>query len=430
MASAETANLERARILALANSRALAQYNMQIRSGILDERYQLYSMLPSLSAEYNASMSYLDKNWGFVNPVDTFSSNAAFAISQVIFQGGKSFIQKAISAIATESVRLSALAEYYNVLDAADSAYYAALEAAAGLEAAESSLNTAVLSLSIAEIRQSGGMLNQGDYLRAHADKEDRENSRNQARRNLALYRAKLKILTGLDETTELEQIDFNAYENAITRLAGISDEDAGALYNELHKLVMRANPSIARAALGNQRAEKNLTLTKRDYLPTISATVFSTGFQYSTAAGFSSTASGGVTIRGSIPIDFWVTTNRIEKSKIARDSAALDFANVEIQLETDLQSALINAIAQAELVLSSRRSLQYTEKHFEYVMERYRLSQSSVSDLGEASSLLINSRNSLIKASYGFQQSLSKLRSLCACDDEEIMARIRSAEY
>ena len=50
IAFAEIINLEQARILALANSRSLAKYNMAIRSSVLDEKNHLFSMLPSLSA--------------------------------------------------------------------------------------------------------------------------------------------------------------------------------------------------------------------------------------------------------------------------------------------------------------------------------------------------------------------------------------------
>jgi outer membrane protein TolC len=317
------------------------------------------------------------------------------------------------------------------VLDAVDNAYYAVLEAAANLEAAESSLETAALSLSIAEIRQANGMINQGEYLRALADKETRENARNQARRTLTISMTRLKNLTGLNDTElgrqvlELDAIDFSSYESVIRRLAGISDEEADDLYDEFHAILMAANPSLAKAVLNTQRAEKNLSIARRDYSPTISATVFSTALNYSTANDFSHTSAGGVTIRGSIPLDFWVMANRIEKSKIARDSAALDYISAANSLETELQSALLNAITQAESVLSSRRSLEYTEKHFEFVMERYRLSHGSVSDLNEASSLLITSQNNHARASYGFLQSLSQLHSLGAIDDEERLLKI-----
>ncbi|MDR0302691.1 MAG: TolC family protein [Treponema sp.] len=415
---AQALNLEQARVLGLANSRSLARYELSIRSSILDEKNQLYSMLPSVSAGYSASMNYL-KDWELLNPVDTFSAGATFSITQIIFQGGKSFIQKAISAIATESVRIDALAEYFNVIDSTDNAYYAVLEAAATLEAEESSLQAAKLALSIAQIRQESGMINQGDYLKALSDMESRENSYNQARRNLALSTAKLKTLTGISGTIELEPVDFSAYEDVLAYLAGISDEDADGLYEDFWKKVTASNPAFAKSSLNSQRAEKNYTLTIRDYAPTITATIFGTGLNYSTANGFGTTSTGGVSIRGTIPVDFWLLNNKLEKSKIALDNAAHDYKNTELSLETDLQTALLNTFAQAGSVLSARRSLEYTEKHFEFVMERYRLLQSSVSDLGDASTLFINSRNSHIRNSYSFLRSLSKLRSLTALDDE-----------
>jgi outer membrane protein TolC len=438
-AFSQTVNLEQARTLALANSRSLARYNLAIRSSVLDERSQLYSMLPSISAGYSASMNYMYKEWEFVNPVDTLAAGLDIAITQKIFEGGKNFIQKAIGAIATESVRKEALAEYFNVLDAADNAYYAALEAAATLEAEELSLRSALAGLAVAEIRQGSGMINRGDFLKALADKEARENSRDQARRALSLNRMKLKALTGIETSVGLELVNFDAYEDLIRILAGISDEEADALYDRFWKLLVQSNPSLARAALNSQRAERNLSLAKRDFSPTISATVFSGGINYSAAsrlaaiasapdspaAGFAFPSSGGLTIRGSIPLDFWVMSNKIEKSRIARDSSALDYKNAEINLETELQSALLNAFAYAGTVIHSRLSLEYVEQHFEYVNERYRLSQSSISDLGDAATLLINSRNSHIKARYGFLQALSKLRSLGAIDDEQKLMKI-----
>jgi len=55
---AQTLNLEQSRSLALAASRSLAKYEMAIRTSILDERNQFYSMLPSVSADYSVSSYY------------------------------------------------------------------------------------------------------------------------------------------------------------------------------------------------------------------------------------------------------------------------------------------------------------------------------------------------------------------------------------
>jgi len=415
-------NLEQARLMALANSRSLARYEMAIRTSVLDERNQLYSMLPQVSADVRASMFYF-RDWEFVNPADNFSLGASFSITQIIFQGGKSFIQRAISEIATESIRIDAMAEYFNVLDAIDNAYYAVLEAGAAMAAEEVSLEAAILGHSIAEIRHSGGIINQGDYLRALTEKESRQNSYNQARRNYALNMTRFRNLTGITETVELEPINFNVYEDIILYLAGISDEGSNELYSAVWDVMSNSNPSLAKAVLGNRRAQMNHSLTLRDYSPVISATIFSSSFNF--IPGFNSDSHGGVTIRGSIPVDFWVMNNRIERSRIIRDSAALDFENAESSLEQELRNALSNIYIQAGAVISSRRSLEYSERHFEFVQERYRLSLSSVSDFYEVSSLLINSRNNLNRASYSFLQSLSRLRSLCAIDNEEELLRI-----
>jgi outer membrane protein TolC len=422
--SAETIDLEQARVLALASSRDLAQLNLNLQTSELNEKEQLYSMLPSVSANYSASMSYLDNNWAFTNPIDTLRVGVNISISQTIFQGGRSLINKAIREIATESVRNNAMIEYFRVLDRVDSAYYSALEAAASLEAAESSLQSATLSLSMAEIRLANGMLNQGDYLRVLADKESRESSRNQARRTLALNLSTLNNLIGLGEAPELSQIDFSAYEEVIQYLAGISDEEFSALYGRLLNTISRANPTLVSAALARQQAEYSYTLSKREYVPAIRATV-SSGLSWSTSGGFSTSPTGSISITGNIPLDFWVMSNNQEKSKITYDLALMTYVDRQKQVETDLYSSLLTAITQAESVLSSRRTLDYVERSFEYTMERYRLSQASVLEYVEASSSLITNSNNYIRSSYGFLRSLSTLRSLTVMDDEEMLIKL-----
>jgi outer membrane protein TolC len=123
--------------------------------------------------------------------------------------------------------------------------------------------------------------------------------------------------------------------------------------------------------------------------------------------------------------LDFWVFNNQIENSVNALDRALLGYADTESSIGQELRNALFNLLTQAGVVLSSRRSLEITERHFEFVMERYRLSISSVAELNEATTLLINSRNNLNRATFSFLQSLSRLRSLCALDDEDQLIRI-----
>ncbi|MDR1319466.1 MAG: TolC family protein [Treponema sp.] len=420
----ENLSLEQARALALANSQSLAKYRLAVRSGVLDERSQLYANLPSLSLNAGASVNLWDpEGMPQENLSDSFNASAGVSVSQKIFEGGKSLVLRDIYSINTEITRKDALAEYFTVLDSADRAYYAVLEAGANLAEEESSLETAALSLSIAELRRESGMIGPGDYLKALADKETREASRNQARRTLSLNAAKLKSLTGFGETPRPEAVDFAGYEETIRRLSAIPDEKIEALYAEFWSILAAKNPGLAKAGLSGARAEKNLSLAKRDYSPSLSAS-FSTGLSYTRLTGPEAN-SGRLSLSGSIPLDYWVTANNVEKSRIARDSAAVDYRAAESSLETELLGVLLDAITQAGSVVSSRRAWEYAEKHFEYVMELYRLSRNSVSELSDASSLVSSSRGGLIRAQYGFLRALSDLRSLGALEDERELLRL-----
>jgi outer membrane protein TolC len=174
----------------------------------------------------------------------------------------------------------------------------------------------------------------------------------------------------------------------------------------------------FARSALSTQIAEKNITLAKRDYAPSISASFSTGGLSYSPQRG-TTNGGGSFSISGSIPLDCWAKANSVKKSKLSRDQSNLDYVSAENDLALDLQTNLLNLLSQAETVLSSRRSCEYAEKHFEYVMELYRLGQNSVSELSDATALVSSNRNQRIRSEYGFLSALSKLRSLGAFSSE-----------
>jgi outer membrane protein TolC len=265
-------------------------------------------------------------------------------------------------------------------------------------------------------------MMNRGDYLRALSEKETAENSRNRARRDLSLSKTKLSALTGLAELPAPEAVDFGVYEPLFVVLYSIEDEKIDVLSGTLWNRAAAANPALLNAGLSGRNAEYNYSLSKRDFSPTISAS-FSTGFNF-TSRG-TEFSPGRFSLSGSIPLDVWVTANSAEKKKIARDSAALGYLDSASSLQTELKTALLDIISQAGTVLSSRRSREYAEQHFEYTMELFRLSGNSVSDLSDASALLNTSRSQLIQAQYAFLSGLSKLRSLCGILDEEELTKL-----
>jgi len=433
-ANAQTViNLDAARLLAVTNSQSLAQADVSIQRALLSERSHFYSLFPSITSRYSISADYLGTDRAgdpqFLNPLDTFKAGISLSMGYSLQLGGGDFIQRTINQISTERTRISALKEYFSVLDTVDRAYYTILKSIADLQSAESSLEAANRTLTVAQVRFNNGMMNQIDYLSAQADRESSENSRNQLQRALSLNMINLKDLIGVQGDLVLEPVDFDKYDEVLRRLAAISNEDADLLFMELWNIMTANNPDLRSAALSNQSAELTYTNSVRSrYAPSLSVSLgFGDILSYSSTDGFSgpSRYSGSISIGGTIPIEVWKETNWLESQRITRDNTLDSYSTTLRTSQNSLLSALYGILNQANTVLSSRRSLEIEENRYAGTMERYMLSQSSISDLGNASRSLANSRNSLNTANYNFLQSLSTLRSYCALDDEQRLIQV-----
>ncbi len=414
--SEETLTLDDVRNIALSNSRTLQRMNLSVQSSVLNEKQQVFEYLPSLSLGASASALL----WGERSIQDSFDAEVTINVTETvpIWNGGKNSMLREINKIAVEITRKEALAEYFSVLDSADNAYYGALEAQASLGSANLSLENSALALSIAEIRREGGMVSITDLLQAQADYESKKSGQNQAKRNLALALAELKSITRLDEISNLQAVDFTSYESIIEKLSTVSDEAINNMQAELWNILSTNNPDYASAVLTFQRAEKNTSLASKDYFPSLSAG-FSTGVGYSYRNGFK-LSDGRLSISASIPLDFWVTANSVQRSRIAQQQSTLDFEDAVNRFGISVQTGILDCVAQAASVMSSQKALEYAEKHYENVLELYRLSQNSVSDLSNASMLVNTNRNQLISAQYNFLLCLSNIRSLGAFESDQ----------
>ena len=418
----ETLSLQRARELALQNSRSLARTSLAVQSSLLNEKTQRYSQWPSLSMSASASVNLWTKE-GFPQNMLRDSFNASISIGSLsvkIWDGGKYSINKTINSIATEMSRQDALAEYYSVLSSADSAYYTVLEAAASLEAAESSLATAELSLSMAEIRHANGMINDASYLQVLSEKASRETSRNQSRRDLALAQLRFRELLGINYTPVLQPVELDSLEELINVLANVNDNDFENLFTVFRREIQARNPSYIKAALSSERTYRNLNLAERDYSPTFGASLSMPGLSYTVNKGFEFSSGGRFSLSASIPLDFWVIAANVQKQKISQQQAALDFRSATSSLDIEISTLILDLVSQAGQIVSSRRALDYAQKHFDQVFELYRLSRYSPSELSDAETMVRNNRNSFNRARYSFLSGMSKIRSAGVFDTEE----------
>ncbi|MCL2294291.1 MAG: TolC family protein [Spirochaetes bacterium] len=407
-------NLDQIRALALSNSRVLSRLNLSIDSSILNERATRYENLPSLSV--GASV---DGNlWGGDTHItDNYDARATVTLSQQIWDGGRNSVLSSINRLSTEIARKEALQEFFNVLASADAAYYGVLEAQAALAAANSLLEVSKLGLAIAEIRREGGFISIGDYLQAVAENEAKKAEHSLARRDLALSLARLKAITGLREIGGLEAINFEIFEPAIHKLSQLTDNEIDNVISAFREKVFANNPLLASSVLSSRRAERGVNLAQRDYFPSINLGI-SAGLVYNNIHG-RETAPGRITISGRVPLDVWVIRNNVNNRRITQQQALLDQHQTELLLDIEIQAGILNCIAQASSVISSRKALNYAEKQLENRMELYRLASASISELSDAMALVSSSQNRYIRAKYNFLLTLSVIRSLGGFDCE-----------
>ncbi len=416
-------SLEVARTLAVANSRSLQRYNLAIESSLLTEKAQIFTYLPSLSLTGSASMTLWNTGNGDIL-LDSLRAGASIGIRETItlYEGGKNKILRSINALSTETVRQNALAEYYAVINGVDAAYYAVLQARANLEAAKTSLHVAASTLEAAQVRYDNNMISYRDLLQALSEHESVNTSKKTAERTLVMNLTRLRNITGVSGTIVLDPIDFNAYEEIITFCLTLDEETVAVLEERLWLIMRQHSPDLAKAEIARQTSEKNLELAGKDYLPTLRAEL-STGLNYQYQYGRRNTPppfTGSLSLNLSVPLDFWVIKNKIDRQKLSAEQSQLSYLDTVSNLRITTQTAILDLVLQSGTALSARRAYEYAQHHFQYVSELYNMSQISMTEYCNAANQAYSSQNRYNDTRFAFLQAISRIRALGAFETEE----------
>lgn len=409
----DTLTLEKARELALGNSKTLQKKLLSVDSSLLAEKAQNYTLLPQAS---------LTLSGGLGNPIasgSTLTSSASISVTQKIYEGGKNTILAAIDRLATESARQEARAAYLDVLESADTAYYAVLQAQAAVEAAESDLSASQLSQSIAQAKFDAGIVIKSAVLEAQAETASKETALSQARKTLSVANVTLKSITGV--SAKPQQVVFSNYAAVMAKVAAFDDAATDTFVASLYASGLAANPTLAVSSLAVSQAQKAIEQSKAGYLPTVAATWGHTA-EYSVANGLDLAADSSLSIAVTIPLDFLTTRNTVQSKTLAAKQAVLENEATADSLNLEIQSAVYSLISAVRSVSSSQKALEYAESHYEVVLELYKLSKASSLELSNAELLVSSSRSTLISARFGFLSGLSTLKTLAGLESEALL--------
>ena len=139
----------------------------------------------------------------------------------------------------------------------------------------------------------------------------------------------------------------------------------------------------------------------------------------WESASGLS-LGAGSVSLTASFDLDVWKMANDVATASLAASGAAIDGTEAARVLALDIEVAVNELLGAARAIASSAKALEYAESNHDDVLERFRLSSASASDLSAALALVSAGRTALIGARYDFLSYLSSLRGLAGLEGEE----------
>jgi outer membrane protein len=415
----DTLTLKKARELTLSRSATLRKAELSVDAASLSAQAQGYSALPTLTASASGTYNYGQNisDGSVLQQEDPLSTSVEISASETVFDGGKIAALVKKYGLATESERETLRSTRVSLIGNADSAFFAVLEAQASVEAASSDLDAAKLLLQIAQAKIDAGTISKSDYLQTEANTAGYETTLITSKKTLASARAKLASLTGLPAATALEQIDFSSYDGLLAKLGALDEAAIDKLTAEVTILAKANSPTLRVNSLAKDQAKLAIAIAKKSYLPTVAAGLSET-LSYGSDSGLSPT--GSISLTASMSLDLWNTKNSVDSASVAAAQADMDESQGKTDLDLDLVQALYEWLSSAGSVRSSAKALAYAESNYQNVLEKFKLSSATASDLSTAEATLTSDKTALITARYGFLSDLSTLRGLAGLESED----------
>lgn len=409
-------DLGTAREFVLSRSSTLKKARLAVDSAILAGKARVYEGLPSITASSGGTLEYK-----YSSPLsDGLGASVRLAATQTIFDGGRQAALARQTGFASDAASEELRAMRVELIGQADTAFCSVLKAAASVDAAAGDLAAAGLRLQIASVKMEAGVLAKSEYLMTESEAAAYETSLIKAKKTLASAKAKLASLTGLPVSTDLEPIDFSIYDGIQGRLSALDETAANTLAANIVAIAAVNNPGLAGYALAIEKARLAVDVAGKGYAPTITASL-SQGLGWAAASGLS-VGAGSFSLTANLSLNLWATKNGVESATAAAASAALDKSDGERSLILDIDVAVNELLGAVRSIASSAKALEYAESNYLNVLERFKLSSASASELSSAEALVSTDRTAFTGARYDFLSCLSVLRGLAGLESEVML--------
>jgi outer membrane protein len=249
------------------------------------------------------------------------------------------------------------------------------------------------------------GVAQKGQVYAQEADLGTRELDLVNSENILNKSKAQLLVLMGMNPDVNVDFLESSLKNRVSEDEIKKFDSEVGTV-NDAVKKALENRFDYHQYKTNLSAAQKTITVSTSGYFPTVSA---NGGWTWSNSA-FNSFGELGRTYIGlnlSLPIfDNFTTNYQIENSKLQVKQAEIALFNLEQNIKSAMQSAMLDLQAAEKSIDITDRSLKSAQLNYESFKERFDVGAASVTDYLNANTLLITNQINRINAIYDYYQA------------------------
>jgi outer membrane protein TolC len=415
--------LDDAIAIGLKNNPTIKSAEASLMSAKYDYYQSNFDMLPTASFT-GGLMWYEPSNQTMLGTLQDAQSFGVQA-NLPIFAGGKvwlnSRIKKNVYDIATDSYSLAQNELIGNI----ENKFFLVLEMKKMHEIASKEYNSAKVHEEIAEVRHKNGTLTEADLLRMKSITISRRVRMIQTHTNYLTAIIDLKSTLGVSEDFTPVDIPDEVFTQCSLDVLEWDLATIESVLYELSNMAIINNMAIQINQKAIDNTQKVHTMAMGNFLPSV-ALSFRREWQKSNLQDEFS-ESGTLMLSASVPI-FPVGNNvsNLLKNKANLRKAEFDAINLQNTVSLTVRTVALAWITAIQSTESARISLEFAERSWEQMNQRYVNGIITSTDMLDADVMLSNANFAYTNARYNILRHLSTLKQLLFMEtDEEFFAFI-----
>jgi len=414
-------SLEEAKEFGLTNSPIIKSAEEALNQAKWDYYQSSFELLPS--ANLNTSYAKYDPTVQM-----NVKNNKSYGLqaSQVIFAGGKIWLNRDIKKNMYEIAQVNYKQKRIEIIAEIENKFFTSLERQQQLHIAENEYNNAMTNEQIAQIRYNNGSIAEADLLRMKAQTVQKKVNHIQAKTNALSSIIDLQNTLGISEDISPQDLDREIFIYNMFDVIRWEMSQINSFIDKISKLSLVNNTNIKIFDLNVKNAQNQLTMAKGSFLPTINLS-FSKNYSKTNLDNDYSDSST-LMLNASIPL--LPTGNNISsylKNKAMVRKIEADFIVNENSINLNSRTVALAWISAIQTAQSAELSLEYAEKSWQQMSQRYQSGVISSSDMLDAEIMLSNARSQFISSRYNILRNKSNLKKLLNIEsDEEFSSLIK----